>query len=114
MAVKLPAKDCLSRYASFGMNVLKLWTGIEAADDETYTSRNHECSRCDLFHVPRGTCGVPGDVFLDPQTGKIRSFGCWCHLESANRILGKDCWARFNGLDFGWPDAIRPSHKKSM
>ena len=111
MAVRLDFRECLSKYSIFGRNILNLCAGIEA-EDSTIQSRNLECHRCDIYHAKLGTCGIPGDVFLDPQTGKIQSFGCWCHVESANRIEAKDCWARANGLDLGWPDAIRPRHQK--
>ena len=44
-------------------------------------------------------------MFLNPQTGKRDTFGCWCFLELM--VVSKsNCWAYDQGEDFGWPKEL--------
>lgn len=61
-----------------------------------------QCFRCPMFNRKIMTCGTPGEVFNDgsgPQTN-----GCWCNMLIKARIAGSTCWARDNGLGFGWKE----------
>jgi len=40
--------------------------------------------------------------FLNPETGRPMSLGCWCPVYEKARYKRAQCWARENGLDFGW------------
>lgn len=71
--------------------------------------RTAHCEKCDFFDVKWKTCGTPGDTMSKP--GVRMKVGCWCYLPLANRDPEKDCWARANDLDVGWPEVLRPKSK---
>lgn len=78
-------------------------------------SRNAQCPRCPFYDTKWQTCGTPGEVhqriFATAHTEYFaaRKIGCWCWLPLANFDPQKDCYARANDLDVGWPDALRPN-----
>lgn len=83
--------------------------GLRAAP-EIYQSRMDSCRACSLYYEKRQSCGQPGETFSDGDTERPQTLGCWCYLPLANRLQKKDCWARANDLDRGWPENLRPKH----
>lgn len=112
MAAKLNALDCIYKYLAFLKSLIHLAMRINLASDRTFTLRIEACSKCPLYFSPLGTCGEPGDIYTNPHTGRPESFGCWCVVDFANRFHSKDCWGRVNGLNYGWPDEIRPAKQR--
>lgn len=71
------------------------------------------CESCPFFDRRWRTCGTPGEVHeartLEDQTHHpATKIGCWCWLPLAVKDPKKDCYARANDLDIGWPDELRP------
>lgn len=73
-----------------------------------WKSRLAHCEKCDLFNKTLSTCGTPGESYFNHETQSFDSLGCWCKMREAARLPKKDCWARANGMDFGWPKNLRP------
>jgi hypothetical protein len=66
------------------------------------------CAKCAMFDPERHSCGHIPETMEDPGTGRLVPLGCWCYLPVAAQIPSKDCWARANDLEEGWPDELRP------
>lgn len=71
------------------------------------------CLACPFYDSKWKTCGTPGEVQPaitgpDGTCYPPMKIGCWCYLPLATRDPKKDCYARMNDLDIGWPDEIRP------
>lgn len=73
-----------------------------------WMARRAHCKECSLYNAKLGTCGSPGESYYDHETKRLESLGCWCILTFAARLPKKDCWARMNKMDFGWPKNLRP------
>lgn len=70
------------------------------------------CESCPFYDNKWRTCGTPGEVQPAITVGEVyfpaKKIGCWCYLPLAVKDPKKDCYARSNELDVGWPDALRP------
>lgn len=72
------------------------------------------CESCPFFDPRWRTCGTPGEVqpevtLEDGTNFPPTKIGCWCYLPLATLDPKKDCYARMNDLDIGWPDELRPN-----
>jgi len=76
--------------------------------------RTVACMNCRMYNSKYETCGTPSETYVETVVKKtiefkeLKPLGCHCYLPLANRLKDKDCWARFHGLSFGWPDQLRP------
>lgn len=90
--------------------VRSLWASRQAPNRERAILRLAHCHNCPFYDAPWQTCGTPGEMHDIDTRMKI---GCWCYLPLATFDPTKDCYARANGLDVGWPDVLRPKAKFS-
>lgn len=112
MALRLDFRDCLTGLFGIAKFTALALLGKDRAPTGLESMRNTACRGCQMFDINYGTCGIPGDVYENPHTGKIEAFGCWCVTEVANKSLSKDCWGRVHDDYFperiGWDEKLRP------
>lgn len=106
MAYDLSARDAIPRLWFAALLICKFF--LLRRDTVLGGKRSECCGGCPMFHAEHQTCGVIGDLWIDPELNREVPFGCWCFLPAATQIPSKDCWARAQGLEIGWPDKLRP------
>ena len=113
---------CLAGYHTFRLfglrdvrAKLQYFLGLlisKRADSELATNRLRHCAeKCAIYDTKNETCGFTGETWWNHAEQREDPFGCWCHMPTAVRIAGKDCWLRANGAVEGWGDKLRPPQK---
>ena len=73
--------------------------------------RMSSCERCQMYSKEFASCGEPTEFYLDADDNR-KSLGCHCYLPLAVKAPSHDCWARFHGFPWGWPEKLRPLIKE--
>jgi hypothetical protein len=66
--------------------------------------RMRTCQRCPIYNRKARTCGTPGNFYLNKETYEVIPEGCRCWMPWKAQCKDAGCWAREEGLDFGWEE----------
>jgi hypothetical protein len=58
-----------------------------------WRKRLRACGRCPVFHKRLMTCGKPGDLYWDANTGQMQQRGCLCPLRVKAQVPEATCWS---------------------